>query len=298
MSNIEVYFFYSNRMDSHLGSFAFEYEDAHIFIKMFGEYMKSVNLMFRIVLTGYGFIRFALHVLWLSKWVMPRVMKSADKTMIEKRQAALFQAHKHVKSYLSILSRLGLITFKFIGKPVEGSALVVANHPSLIDFIVLLKDFPNSVCLFKKQTKKNPVLADFVKVAGYVEGMDGTREASERIVYDCCQRLEEGHHVVVFPEGTRSASNLSVGRFRTTVFYAAMKANVTIQPVSIYCTPRFLGKEQSWIDFARNKNVMVVEYLEPIDIKDPLYKGLTPQAIAEVSRQKILSNLATVRELY
>jgi 1-acyl-sn-glycerol-3-phosphate acyltransferase len=260
--------------------------------------MKSVNLMFRILLTAYGFIRFAAHVLWLSKWVMPRIMNSDDKTIIEKRQAALWQAHKHVKSYLSILNRLGLISFKFVGKPVEEPALIVANHPSLIDFIVLLKDFPNSVCLFKKQTKKNPILADFVKVAGYVEGMDGTREASERIISDCCQRLDEGHHVVVFPEGTRSASNLSVGRFRTTVFYAALKANVTIQPVSIYCAPSFLGKKQSWTDFARQNNVMVIEYLEPIDIKDFSHEGVTPQAIAEESRQKILNNLASLSECY
>jgi len=260
--------------------------------------MKSVNLMFRILLTAYGFIRFAAHVLWLSKWVMPRIMNSDDKTIIEKRQAALWKAHKHVKSYLSILNRLGLISFKFIGKPVEEPALIVANHPSLIDFIVLLKDFPNSVCLFKKQTKKNPILADFVKVAGYVEGMDGTREASERIISDCCQRLDEGHHVVVFPEGTRSASNLSVGRFRTTLFYAALKANVTIQPVSIYCAPSFLGKKQSWTDFARQNNVMVIEYLEPIDIKDFSHEGVTPQAIAEGSRQKILNNLASLSERY
>ena len=285
-------------MHSHLEYPTLKYEKNYIFLKIFGECMKSVNLVFRIVLTAYGFIRFAVHVLWLSKWIIPRIMNSNDKTIIEKRQAALLKTHKHVNSYLNVLSRLGLISFKFIGKPVEGPALIVANHPSLIDFIVLLKDFPNSVCLFKKKTKKNPVLADFVKVAGYVEGMDGTRSASERIISDCCQRLEEGHHVVAFPEGTRSASNLSVERYRSTVFYAAIKTNVMVQPVSIYCSPLFLGKNQRWIDFPRRKNVMVIEYLEPIDLKDFSYKGLTPQAIAEESRQKILSNLASLSEFY
>jgi len=257
--------------------------------------MKSVNFIFRIMLTAYGFARFAVQVLWLSKWIIPKIMNSDDKTTIEKRQEALFQSHKHVNSYLNSLSKLGLISFKFIGKPIEEPALVVANHPSLIDFIVLLKDFPNSVCLFKKQTKTNPILSDFVKITGYVEGMDGTREASERIVLDCCQRLKEGHHVVVFPEGTRSTSNLSVRRFRSTVFYAAIKAKAPIQPVSIYCAPLFLGKKQSWKDFSRKKNVMVIEYLEPIHVKDFLDKELTPQAIAEESRQKILSNLDSLR---
>jgi len=260
--------------------------------------MKSVNLVLRIVLTAYGFIRFAVHVLWLSKWVIPRIMNSDDKTTTEKRKIALLKAHKHVNAYLKTLSKLGLIEFKFIGKPVEEPALIVANHPSLLDFIVLLKDFPNSVCLFKKQTKKNPVLASFVKVAGYVEGMDGTRGGSDRIIADCCQCLDEGHHVVVFPEGTRSGSNLIVERFRSTVFYAARKANVMVQPVSIYCSPQFLGKQQHWTDFPRSKNVMVIEYLEPIDIKDPSYKELTPQSIAEEARQNILSNLTSLSEFY
>jgi len=100
--------------------------------------MKSVNLVLRIVLTAYGFIRFAVHVLWLSKWVIPRIMNSDDKTTTEKRQMALLKAHKHVNAYLKTLSKLGLIEFKFIGKPVEEPALIVANHPSLLDFIVLL----------------------------------------------------------------------------------------------------------------------------------------------------------------
>lgn len=259
--------------------------------------MKLVNLTFRIILTAYGFTQFAVQVLWLSKWVMPRIMKRTDKTVIEKRQTALFQAHKHVNVYLKVLSYLGLISFKFVGTPVKEPALIVANHPSLIDFIVLLKDFPNSVCLFKQQTKKNPVLADFVEVAGYVEGMDGSRDASKRIIDDCCQRFEDGHHVVVFPEGTRSTSNLSVGRFRSTVFYAAMKAEVMIQPVSIYCAPLFLGKKQAWMDFPRNRNVMVVEYLAPIDLKDASYKELSPQAIAECTRKNILSNITLLSRL-
>ena len=100
----------------------------------------------------------------------------------EKRSQALIHAHHHVSIYINTLSRLGLITFEFVGTPIKEPAVVVANHPSLLDFIVLLRDFPNTICLYKSQTRDNPVLSDFVNMAGYIEGMDGTREASKRIV--------------------------------------------------------------------------------------------------------------------
>jgi len=215
------------------------------------------------ILTAYCFIQFAVQVLWLSKWIMPRIMKSRGQAS-EKRNQALAYAHRHVSIYLNTLKRLGLVSFEFIGTPAEEPAVIVANHPSLLDFIVLLRDFPNAVCLYKSQTSHNPILSDFVKVAGYIEGMDGTREASRRIIDECCQQLEEGHHVIFFPEGTRSKSNDAVSRFRTTGFHAAIKSGVVVQPVVIYCSPLFLGKNQSWKDFSKARNRMVIEYLEPI----------------------------------
>jgi len=252
--------------------------------------MKLLGIMLRTVLTAYGFVQFAVQVLWLSKWVMPRVMRQNQAT-IEKRMNALLHAHKHVLLYLKTLEKLGLISFKFVGIPIKEPALVVANHPSLLDFIILLKDFPNAVCLFKKQTHRNPVLADFVKVAAYIEGMDGTRGASKRIIDECCDRWGEGHRIVVFPEGTRSISNVSLGRFRSTVFYAAIQANVKIQPVVIYCEPLFLGKQQAWMDFPKRKNYMTIEYLKPIDLATFSEAELTSQALADLTHQMISERL-------
>ncbi len=223
-------------------------------------------MIFRMVLTAYCFGQFAVQVLWLGKRVIPRIMKGRGQS-VDKRSRALYHAQKHVSLYLNTLSRLGLVEFHFRGDVLKEPAVIVANHPSILDFIVLLQDCPNGVCLYKSQTRSNPVLVDFVTVAGYVEGMDGSRAASKRIVDECCQRLEEGHQVIFFPEGTRSKSNISVSRFRSTGFYAAIRAGVPIQPVVIYCKPLFLGKNQSWSSFSRAKNDMVIEYLDPVRIE-------------------------------
>jgi len=252
--------------------------------------MKLLTMTFRLALIAFCFVQFAVQVLWLGKWLMPRIMKSQGQSS-EKRSRSLFHAHHHVTAYLNTLSKVGLFSFEFSGEPVKGPAVVVANHPSLLDFIVLLKDFPNAICLYKSQTRNNPILSDFVDVAGYVEGMDGTREASKRIVNECCQRLKEGHHVAFFPEGTRSRSNTSVNRFRSTGFHAAIKAGVLLQPVVIYCDPLFLGKNQSWMDFAKARNRMVIEYLKPIRIEELEEKERSAKGLADYVRKMIKKRL-------
>ena len=252
--------------------------------------MKFIVMMFRMVLTAYCFAQLAFHALWLSKWVIPRLMKG-EGTMTEKRSRTLFHAHRHITVYLNTLSRLKLVSFDFVGNPVKEPAVLVANHPSLLDFIVLLRDFSNLVCLYKPQTRNNPILSDFVRLAGYIKGMDGTREASKRIVDECCQRLHEGHHVAFFPEGTRSKSNHSVSRFRTTGFHAAIKAGVAVQPVVIYCEPLFLGKHQPWSEFSKSCNRMIIEYLPPIKIEEMPEEQRNAKGMAESARKLIKSRL-------
>jgi len=131
-----------------------------------------IQTLVRLILTAYGFIQFAVQVLWLSKYRMPSIIKN-NENVVGKRQCALKCAHDHVNIYIRMLHCLNLIHFEFKGTPMENPGLIVANHPSLLDFIVLLKDFPNAICLFKQQTRQNPVLSDFVSLAGYIEGMDG-----------------------------------------------------------------------------------------------------------------------------
>ena len=119
----------------------------------------------RMMLTAYCFVQFAIQVLWLGKWSMPRLLKNNEGPNL-KRQNALYDAHRHVTFYLKTLSALQLIKFKTIGAPLETPCIVVANHPSLLDFIVFLRDYPNAICMYKPQSLDNPVLSSFVLRVG------------------------------------------------------------------------------------------------------------------------------------
>ena len=244
----------------------------------------------RVTLTAYCFLLFAVQVLWLGKWQMPRVINRKDGP--DARREALYIAHRHVVHYLATLDFLGLVEFRFEGTPHDQPCIVVANHPSLLDFIVLLQDLPNAVCLYKSQSLDNPVLSSFIQVGGYIEGMDGTASASKRIISTCCERLAEGHHVVVFPEGTRSESASTMHKFRATTFHAAVNCQAPVQPVVIFCQPLFLGKNQSWIDFSRHRNIMTIRYLPVVRVEDLPETEQTATGLARAIRENILSALS------
>lgn len=222
----------------------------------------GLRVLWRLLLIAYGFVRFATGLVRLSRRDMPRIIGRHGRT------AALRVASERIVPYLSLLQRLDLVDVRRSGVPYPEPCVVVANHPSLLDIIVLLVDMPNAVCLFKRKSLDNPVLSGFLRQAGYVEAMDGTVEGNRRVVGDCRRRLDEGHHVVIFPEGTRSPTAVDMGRFRITAFHVALKAGVPIQPIAIHCAPLFLGKGQGWLAFCRRLNRMRISYLPVIRPED------------------------------
>ena len=249
-----------------------------------------VILPVRFILTAYGFIQFAVQVLWLGKWRMPRLIKSSENSS-DKRQKALFVAHRHVDFYLKTLSFLKLIQFETVGAPSATKGIVIANHPCLLDFIVFLRDFPYAVCMYKPQSLNNPVLSSYLQVAGYIKGMCGEKGETRRIVEDCGTRLKQGHTIVIFPEGSRSPDVAVLHKFRTTAFHAAIKNNVPILPVAIHCQPLFLGKGQPWSEFCKAKNKFTLYYLPPIYPLDLPENQRTAAGLAKVSEDAIMEKL-------
>lgn len=252
--------------------------------------MQTLVMPIRFILTAYCFVQFAVQVLWLGKWRMPRLLRSGNNPLSQRRKA-LYSAHRQVTFYLKTLSFFGLVEFKTIGQPSATPGIVIANHPSLLDFIVFLRDYPHAICMYKPQSLNNPVLSSFVQVAGYIAGMRGAKGENKRIVADCGERLKQGHHVVIFPEGSRSPGAKTLRKFRSTAFHAAIKNDVPIQPVAIYCEPLFLGKGQPWSEFSKHKNTITLKYLSPIQLADLSHDNQSAAGLAKATKTAIMDAL-------
>lgn len=125
----------------------------------------------------------------------------------------------------------------------EESLVIVANHPSLVDAVLVVSRLPNLVCVMKASILSNPFLSGGARFAGYIRAdlpIEMTRRAAAA--------LADGRHLLVFPEGTRTVQS-PVNRFSTGFALIARTAGVPVQTAFIEADTRYLAK--GWPLFRR-----------------------------------------------
>jgi 1-acyl-sn-glycerol-3-phosphate acyltransferase len=121
-----------------------------------------------------------------------------------------------------------------------GPVIVLANHPTYIDFVVLLSLMPKATCVVKREHWENPIFGGMVRAAGFVRS-----SRADELAEDCSRALQDGNPLIIFPEGTRSEPGAPV-RFRRGAGYAAVKSGKPIVPVVLQCDPPTLNKQSRW----------------------------------------------------
>jgi 1-acyl-sn-glycerol-3-phosphate acyltransferase len=137
-------------------------------------------------------------------------------------------------------------------------ALIVANHPSYIDVVVLLSLIPQANCVVKGALWRNPFYWSIVRAAGYINN-----NSPEAVVKSCADALVAGEPLVLFPEGTRSVPGQTL-RFQRGAAHIALEAEAKIVPVLISCEPRTLGKGDRWWLAPAHPFTFRVEMREPV----------------------------------
>ena len=118
----------------------------------------------------------------------------------------------------------------------EGGLIIVANHPSLLDALLLVARLPRSACIMKASLLRNPFLGAGARLARYIRN-DSARSMIRVAVDD----LRHGGQLVVFPEGTRTTQT-PINPFRPGVTLIAKLADAPIQTVFIDTDSPYLGK--------------------------------------------------------
>lgn len=119
--------------------------------------------------------------------------------------------------------------------------VVVANHVSLIDVVLLMSVLPDSTAVAKVAASRNPFYSRVVRSAFIVnDDPAGVLSAASDL-------LAAGVDVIVFPEGTRTSSGVK-RRLHRGAAQIALRAGARIMCVSISCDPQVLAKGQAWWD--------------------------------------------------
>ena len=118
----------------------------------------------------------------------------------------------------------------------ERGLMIVANHPSLLDAMMLVAQLPRSACVMKASLMRNPLLAPGARLARYIRN-DSTRQMLKLAIGD----LRAGGQLVMFPEGTRT-TRTPLNAFQAGFALIARRAGVPVQTVFIDTTSPYLGK--------------------------------------------------------
>lgn len=167
----------------------------------------------------------------------------------------------------------------------EGNAVVVANHASYVDGVLLRGYLPYRFSFVIKGEMRNVPVAHFLlrrSGSRFVERHE--QSASSRDARQIVKAALGGQSLAFFPEGTFRGEP-GLGRFRPGAFVAAVKGDMPIVPVAIFGTREMLPEGRLWPWPVRPR----IEILPPIPTSDAAFEN--HKALAEKARQHILAVL-------
>jgi 1-acyl-sn-glycerol-3-phosphate acyltransferase len=118
----------------------------------------------------------------------------------------------------------------------EAPLILVANHPSLLDAVMLVSCLPNAVCVMKAALMDNVLLGAAARLARYIRN-----DAPLSMILDARDELRQGAHLVIFPEGTRTTF-FPVEPFTGSASLISSRAGVPVQSLLIEFNSPYLGK--------------------------------------------------------
>jgi 1-acyl-sn-glycerol-3-phosphate acyltransferase len=140
----------------------------------------------------------------------------------------------------NLLHGLGL-SVKTAGTAPDFPCLIVSNHRSYLDPILILRDVAGYP-VAKAELSKWPLIGKGAKMAGILYLRRENAGSRSGILRQMLGRMEAGFPVIVFPEGTTSGLKGTLP-FKLGSFKLAAQANIPVIPVAIV----FEDEKDYWI---------------------------------------------------
>lgn len=119
--------------------------------------------------------------------------------------------------------------------------VMVANHQSLLDILVLFRLFVHFKWVSKIENFRVICIGWNMSLNRYIKLRRGDKESVEQMMVACEQTLREGSSIMMFPEGTRSADG-HLKAFKHGAFTLAQRVGVPILPIVVEGTAAALPK--------------------------------------------------------
>lgn len=212
--------------------------------------MAELNRLWRLAATAFSFALFGIGGLCCSLLLVPP-LRLWPGTPLAKRRRGQALVHRLFRLFVGLMAGLGVLRYRVSGTQqligLQGH-VVVANHPSLIDVVLLLALLPNSNCVIKGSLLRNPLIRQILLAAGFIPNS----LPAEHFLARCQQVLSEGDNLIIFPEGTRTTPGQPF-KLQRSAAQISLRCGAPLLPVTIRCTPTTLTKAEPWYRIPRQQ---------------------------------------------
>ncbi len=202
----------------------------------------------RALITLCFFVLFGIGGVILSYFVLPFVWKRTTALRI-------VRAIWWVILQGFILTRLIRIDQRALSKEIRG-AVILANHPSLIDVVILTVLIPNTFSVAKHALRRNPLIGVIVRRVFLHD--------DARLLEEAGSLLAQGYNVLIFPEGTRSPEPTVMHKWHRGGTQLALRTCAPLQPIALHYDYRMLAKGQSILDMGTQSVAITITSLPQI----------------------------------
>lgn len=186
--------------------------------------------------------------------------------------------HQYFKIFVKIAELLGAIQLTVENKDSLKdlrSKVVIANHPSLFDVVILFSLIPNANCIVKGELIQNKFISLIIKnlyIPNNIPFEDQLEMAKSS--------MDEGNNLIIFPEGTRSKPG-EPWEFKKGAARFALYAQSDVVPIFFGGNEKIgLRKHDKLLQFhPTERYIYNLKILKPIPVKEyesmPLTKSAT-----------------------
>ena len=235
----------------------------------------ATNYYWRLAVTGACFLVFSLGGLVVSATLFPAlsVLRGSARRREQRVRWMICNFFVLLVGLLRLTGVMRLQTSGVERLQKATAVLVLANHPSYIDVVVLLSLMPQATCVVKAGLWANPFFSRLISAAGYIRNSD-----PEGVIDDCDRALDAGNTVIVFPEGTRSTPKEPL-KFLRGAAHIALKSGRPIVPVLLQCQPPTLTKGSRWYQIPARP------FLFSVTVRDEL----RPESLTDLHKPSVIA---------
>lgn len=148
--------------------------------------------------------------------------------------------------------------------PTDSPCLLIGNHLTLIDIVVLGAQISNFNCVVKMSLWNHFFLGAVIKACDFIPNKGG-----EEFIERSRRGFENNRPLIIFPQGERTKPNEPI-EFQRGAAQIAVRTGVPIVPFLVRCEPQITAKGVPWYRVSPSARLSI-QIKEPLEVPQKIH---------------------------